>query len=272
VKFEENIRGTDVFIIQSTNSPPQNFIELLLILDAARRASAYRITAVIPYYGYARQDRKDQPRVPISARLFMDMVVTAGANRILCMDLHSTQIQGFVNIPFDHLYSKIVFIDYLREMGLYGPDVVIISPDVGSVPMARSYARLLGSHLVIVDKRRISPNSSEIMNVIGDPAGKTALIIDDLVDTGGTLVNAANAVMEWGAQKVYAACTHPVLSGNAIKKIETSPIEKLIVTDTLNVPANRKSPKLEIVSVSEVFGEAIQRIHNEESVSTLFDI
>ncbi|HKJ69880.1 MAG TPA: ribose-phosphate pyrophosphokinase [bacterium] len=270
VKFEENIRGTDVFLIQSTNTPAENIMELLLMIDAAKRASAHRITAVIPYYGYARQDRKDQPRVPISARLMATLLTEAGADRILTMDLHSTQIQGFFDIPFDHLYSKIAFMPYLKDQQY--EDLVILAPDVGSIPMARSYAQMLGASLAIIDKRRPEQNRSQVMHVIGEVENKHVLLIDDLVDTAGTMTTAAKVIQEKGAHSIHAIAAHAVLSGPAVERIVKSPIERFTVTNTLNISEEKQFDALEIVSVGHVFGEAIKRIHDEESISSLFDV
>lgn len=270
VKFEENIRGTDVFLIQSTNPPAENILELLLMIDAAKRASAHRITAVIPYYGYARQDRKEQPRVPISARLMSTMITEAGADRVLTMDLHSTQIQGFFDIPFDHLYSKIALLKHLRKEDF--TDLVVLAPDVGSIPMARSYAQLLGASLAIIDKRRPEPNKSEVMHVIGDLDNRDVLIIDDLVDTAGTMTTAAEVSREKGAKSIYAMAGHCVMSGPAVKRVMDSPIKQLTVTNTLKIPEEKRMEKLRVVSVGEVFGESIKRIHNEESISSLFKV
>lgn len=270
VRYDENIRGQDVFIIQSTNPPANNIMELLLMLDAAKRASARRVTAVIPYYGYARQDRKDQPRVPISAKLLADMINAAGADRVLTMDLHSAQIQGYFDIPFDHLYSKTALISHLKEKEVTD-NLVLLSPDVGSIPLSRSYAKLLNASLAIIDKRRPQANRSEVMHLIGEVEGKNVLIMDDMVDTAGTLVAAARTAMENGALSVMAACTHAVLSGPAIERVQNSPVEKLIVSDTIDIPREKVFEKLEMVSVAPVFGEAILRIHNEESISSLFN-
>lgn len=270
VKFHENIRGSDVFIIQSTNPPAKNYLELFLMIDAARRASAKRITAVIPYYGYARQDRKNTPRVALSAKLFANMVTVAGANRVMAMDLHSPQIQGFFDLPVDHLYSSMVLLDYLRKKD-YLKNAVVMAPDIGGIKMARAYARRLDLDLAVIDKRRESANKSEVMNIIGDIDGKVVIMLDDLVDTAGTLINAAEAAMERGATTVYTMATHPVLSDRALERIEKSAIQKLIVTDTIPLPENYKSTKLEIVSVANIFGEAIKRIHEERSISKLFD-
>ncbi len=271
-KFEENIRGMDIFIIQPTNAPHENIVELLLILDAARRASAGKITAVLPYYGYARQDRKDQPRVPISARLFMDLIVNAGAQRIIAMDLHSTQIQGYVSVPFDHLYSKPAMLNYLIQSGITSdPDLVIVAPDVGSVPLARSYANSMDKELAIIDKRRTAHNKSEVMHVIGNIQNKNVLIVDDMADTAGTLVSAAQRLVDMGANKVSAAFTHAVLSGEAIPRINDSVIDQIFVTDTIKRPENKACPKMRTVTISDIFAEAIERIHNDESVSILFN-
>jgi len=240
------------------------------MIDAARRASAKRITAVIPYYGYARQDRKNTPRVALSAKLFANMVTVAGANRVMAMDLHSPQIQGFFDLPVDHLYSSIVLLDYLRKKD-YLKNAVVMAPDIGGIKMARAYARRLDLDLAVIDKRRESANKSEVMNIIGDIEGKVVIMLDDLVDTAGTLINAAEAAMERGATTVYTMATHPVLSDSALERIEKSAIQKLIVTDTIPLPEDYKSTKLEIVSVANIFGEAIKRIHEERSISKLFD-
>ena len=269
-KYEESIRGDDVFIVQSTNSPAENYLELLLLLDAAKRASADRITAVIPYYGYARQDRKDQPRVPISARLFMDLIVKAGAQRLISMDLHSTQIQGYVDVPFDHLYSRPTFLNFIKDKDLLKENTVVVAPDMGSVPRARSYASFWNKKLAIIDKRRIAHNKSEIMHLIGNVKGKSALLLDDMVDTAGTLCTASEKLIDMGAIEVNALFTHPVLSGDAINRIKESKISNVITTDTIKVPENKKFNKLEIVSVSGIFAEAINRTHNNESISKLF--
>ena len=270
VKFGENIRGRDVFIIQSTNPPAKNYIELFLMMDAARRASAKRITAVIPYYGYARQDRKNTPRVALSAKLFANMINVAGADRVIGMDLHSPQIQGFFDVPFDHLYSSIVLIKYLSKKE-YIKDAVVMAPDIGGIKMARAFARRLDLDLAVVDKRREKANKSEVVNIIGDIEGKIVLLLDDLVDTAGTLINAAETSIKKGAEAVYTLATHPVLSENALQKIDESSIEKLIVTDTIPLREDHTSEKLEVVSVANIFSEAIIRIHEERSISKLFD-
>ena len=270
VKYEENIRGCDVFIIQSTNPPAKNFLELFLMIDAARRASAKRITAVIPYYGYARQDRKNTPRVALSAKLFANMIIVAGADRVMAMDLHSPQIQGFFDVPFDHLYSSMVLIEHLSKMDFI-ENAIIMAPDIGGIKMARAYARRLDLDLAVIDKRREKANKSEVMNIIGDIGGKNVILLDDLVDTAGTLINAADAALEKGAINVYTAAAHPVLSGDAVERLRKSAIKKLIVTDTIPLPDNGNSDILEVVSVAEIFGKAIMAIHEERSISTLFD-
>jgi ribose-phosphate pyrophosphokinase len=270
VKLEDNIRGQDVFIIQPTNPPADNLLELLLIIDAARRASARRITAVIPYFGYARQDRKDQPRVPISARLVMDTIVTAGVDRIVAMDLHSTQMQGFVNIPFDHLYAKSIFIDPLKEL-VKRKDFAIVTPDVGGIKIARSYAKILGLPLTIIDKRRPKPNKTEVMNVIGSADMKHALIIDDMIDTGGSVTEAAALLKKHGAETITVAVTHGLFSGNCVQRLMDSPIDLVMTTDSIAIPEAKRFPKLKILSAAPLLAEAIKRIHNEESISFLFE-
>lgn len=268
VKYSQNIRGADVFIIQSTQAPAENIMELLMLIDAAMRSSAKRVTAVIPYFGYARQDRKDQPRVSISAKLVANLLTEAGADRVITMDLHTPQIQGFFDIPMDHLYSSVVLVDYFRKMDM--SNFVVASPDLGSIKMARSYAKRLGCDLAVIDKRRPRPNEAEVMNIIGSVEGKNILIVDDLLDTGGTFVNAAEALKKSGALEIYGACTHPILSGKAYERLEASVVSKLIVTDT--IPLKRTSPKIEVHSISKIFAEAILRTHRNESISSLFDI
>ncbi|MGB3478391.1 MAG: ribose-phosphate pyrophosphokinase [bacterium] len=270
VKIEENIRGRDVFIVQSIPSPAENILELLLFLDAAKRASADRITAVIPYFGYARQDRKDEPRVPISSKLIANLLAVSGASRVLTMDLHAEQIQGFFDIPVDHLYATPVFLDYYRHRNL--DDYVIVSPDLGRANRVRGFARRLSKDLpvAIVEKRRTGPNQSLVLNVIGDVKGKTALIYDDMLDTGGTMVEAAQAILEQGAKEVFACVVHPLLSRNALQRIVESCIKELVVTDTIALAPEKKSVKLKILSVAGLLGEAILRIHNAESISSLF--
>ena len=272
VKYEENIRGQDVFIIQSTNEPADNLIELFLLLDAAVRASAQRVTAVMPYFGYGRQDRKDQPRVPISSRVMVDVITTTGADRIISMDLHSTQIQGFASIPFDHLYSRMVLMDTLRKLDFNPDNCTVLAPDVGSAAMGQSYARSLVVHFALIDKRRFAPNKAEVSHMIGDLEGKDVLIIDDMIDTAGTTVSAAQAAMDKGSKSVTAAATHGVLSDPAIDRLKEAPIKELIITDTISLKKEKQLPKMKIVSVANIFGEAIKRIHNSESVSALFDL
>jgi ribose-phosphate pyrophosphokinase len=271
IQINENIRGADTFVIQSTCEPVnRNIMELLLIIDALKRASARRITAVIPYYGYGRQDRKVQPRVPISSKLVANLIVTAGADRVLTMDLHAGQIQGFFDIPVDHLYAKPVLLKYIQKH-YSNKDLVIVSPDAGGVERARSFAKKLGSSLAIIDKRRERANVSEVMNVIGDIAGRDAMIFDDMIDTAGTTTQAAAVLKEKGAEKVSAVCTHAVLSGPAIERINDSELEEVIVTNTL--PLDNKTErcsKITVLSTAEIFAEAIKRIHEETSISSLF--
>ncbi len=270
LRFEENIRGVDVFIVQPTNPPAENILELLLIIDAARRASAKRITAVVPYYGYARQDRKDQPRVPISSRLIMDEIVNAGANRIVAMDLHSSQIQGFVNVPFDHLYAKPIFIEPLKKL-IEGKNFCIVVPDVGGIKFARSYAQILGLPLTIIDKRRPRPNKAEVMNVIGDIDLEHVLLIDDMIDTGGTIAQAAEVIKSRGVKTITVVATHGLFSGDCIRRLSDAPVDKVIVTNSVSIPEERTFPKLEVLSAAPMLAEAIKRIHYEESISSLFD-
>lgn len=269
VKYNENIRGADVFIIQSTNSPARNMLELLIMIDAARRASAERITAVIPYFGYARQDRKDQPRVSITAKLMANLITTAGANRVLTMDLHAPQIQGFFDIPLDHLYSAIVLCEHYREQNV--PDLTVVSPDIGGIQMARAYAKRLGAPLALIDKRRPKHNEAEVMNIIGDVKDRNILIIDDIVDTAGTLSRATKALKEYGARDIFVACTHPILSGPALQRLQEAAIAKMTVTDTVSLPPDKQIDKIEVLTTANLFGEAIKRIHGEESISSLFD-
>lgn len=269
VKYNQNIRGADVFIIQPTNAPARNLLELLIMIDAAKRASAERITAVIPYYGYGRQDRKDQPRVAITAKLMADLLTTAGANRILTMDLHAPQIQGFFDIPLDHLYSAAVFADHFRDMNI--PDLTVVSPDIGGITMARAYAKRLLAPLAIIDKRRPKQNESVVMHIIGDVKDRNILIIDDIVDTAGTLCHAADALKDKGAEKIFVACTHPILSTKAIQRIAEAPISEIYVTDTVFLPNEKNIDKLHVLTASKIFGDAINRIHGDESISSLFD-
>lgn len=271
VEVKENVRGGDVFVVQSTSAPGNdNLMEMLLMLDAFKRASAKRITAVIPYFGYARQDRKVAPRVPISAKLVADLITTAGASRILTMDLHSGQIQGFFNIPVDNLYATPVLLQYLRRQ-LNRNEVTIVSPDAGGVERARDFATRLNASLAIIDKRRSGPNVVEEMNIIGEVKGQTAILLDDMVDTAGTLTMAAQALKKEGAKRIFGCCTHPVLSGPAIRKIKNSPLEELIVTNSIPLgPKAEKCKKIKVLSVAHLIGEAIRRTHDEKSISSLF--
>lgn len=270
VQIEENVRGKDVFVIQPT-CPPSNdtMMELLIMIDAFKRASAGRITAVVPYYGYARQDRKDQPRVPISAKLVANLITTAGASRILTIDLHAQQIQGFFDIPVDHLYAINVFEEYYKKLNL--ENLVVVSPDVGGIKMARAYSKRFHADLAIIDKRRINSEKIEVMNILGEVRGKNAIIVDDLVATAGSLAEAAQALKDNGAEEVYAAITHPVLSGPALERVACSQIKELVVCDTIPVDEEKAHPKIKVLSVAPLLGEAIRRIHREESVSSLFD-
>jgi ribose-phosphate pyrophosphokinase len=268
MKFNENVRGVDVFIIQSTFPPAENLLELLIMIDAASRASASRISAVLPYYGYARQDRKDQPRVPITAKLVANLITVAGANRVLTMDLHAGQIQGFFDIPLDHLFASPVLIDYFKSLGL--ADLTVVAPDIGSARMARAFASKLKAPFALIDKRRPMPNAVEVLSVVGDVDGRNVIVVDDLIDTAGTIVLAAKELARRGAKDVYVGCTHGVFSGDALSNIENSPIKELAVTDT--IPLNTKGPagKLRVLSVADLLGEAMRRIHLGESVSSLF--
>ena len=271
VKYEENVRGCDVFLIQSTNAPAENILELALMADAAVRASAERVSIIIPYFGYGRQDRKDQPRVPISSRVMVDIITSMGADRIVTMDLHSTQIQGFTKIPFDHLYSRMVLIDAIRALG-FNPELsVVLAPDIGSVAMSQAYAKRLEMHFALIDKRRFAPNRSKISHLIGELGGMDVLIIDDMIDTAGTTVSATEAAIEKGAKSVTAIATHGVLSGPAIDRLKNAPIKTMVLTDTILIPDEKKLKNMNIVTVADVFGAAIKRIHNGESVSSLFE-
>ena len=270
VKYEENIRGSDVFIIQSTNGPSENIIELALMIDAAVRASADTVTVIMPYFGYGRQDRKDQPRVPISSRVMIDIMTTMGANRIITMDLHSTQIQGFAKIPLDNLYSRSVLYSAIKEEGLEPDQTTVLAPDIGSAKMSQGYAKNLGMHFAVIDKRRFSPNKAEISHLIGDMQNKNVLIIDDMIDTAGTIINASEAALENGAKSVTVVATHGVLSGDSVNNLNKSDIKKIIITDTIQIPKEKLFDKLTIVSVKDVFSEAVSRIHRGESVSALF--
>jgi len=268
VKIDENVRGTDVFIFQPTFPPDRNLMELLIMLDAAKRASARRVTAVVPYFGYARQDRKDQPRVAITAKLVANLIAVAGADRVLTMDLHSAQIQGFFDIPFDHLYAAPVLIDYFSGLGL--EDLTVVAPDIGSIKMARAFAKRLGAALALIDKRRPRRDETEILTVIGELEGKDVVIIDDMISTGSTIVEAAQAAEAHGARNIFMGCTHAVFCGNALERLERSPAKEVVVTDT--VPHVRESlpGKVKVLSVAELLGEAIRRTHEEQSLSSLF--
>tara|TARA_B100000282_G_scaffold30750_1_gene19741 strand:- start:160 stop:1104 length:945 start_codon:yes stop_codon:yes gene_type:complete len=271
VKYEENVRGQDVFIIQSTNGPSENIIELALMTDAAVRASASTVNIIIPYFGYGRQDRKDQPRVPISSRVMIDIFTSMGADRIVTMDLHSTQIQGFAKIPFDHLYSRMVLMKAISDLGLDPKRSVVLAPDVGSAAISQAYAKRLKMHFALIDKRRFAPNQAKVSHLIGDLDSMDVLIIDDMIDTAGTTVGAANAAMEKGAKSVTAIATHGVLSGPATERLKNAPIKNLVVTDTIQIPEEKILSNMKIITVADVFGAAINRIHNGESVSALFE-
>lgn len=271
VKINDNVRGKDVFVVQPTSPPTNdNLMELLVMIDALKRASSARITAVIPYFGYARQDRKDQPRVPITAKLVANLLTIAGANRILTMDLHAGQIQGFFDIPVDHLFAVGVFIDYINDLGI--KDLVIVSPDVGSIKMARSYAKRLSAGLAIIDKRRDSPEKTEVMHILGEVEGKNAVIADDLIATGSSLIEAVEALKKFGCKSVRAAITHGVLSGSVIDRIDKcKDLKELAITDSIPLSAEKQHPRINVLSVASLLGEAIKRIHHEESISSLFD-
>jgi ribose-phosphate pyrophosphokinase len=269
VQINQNVRGSDLFIVQPTNPPAENLLELLIMIDASRRASAKRITAVIPYYGYARQDRKDQPRVSITAKLIANLITQAGANRIITMDLHASQLQGFFDIPHDHLYASGVFNEYFRVKGL--ENIVAVSGDVGSIKMARAFAKKMKCGLAIIDKRRPEDNRAEVMNVIGEVKGKNVVLRDDLVDTGGTLVQGAQALKDHGALDIYSCVTHGVLSADAIRRIQESQITEMVITDTILRNDAELPSKFTVLSTADIFGETIRRIWHEESVSKLFD-
>ena len=271
VKYEENVRGCDVFLVQSTNGPAENILELALMADAAVRASAESVSIIMPYFGYGRQDRKDQPRVPISSRVMIDIITSMGADRIVTMDLHSTQIQGFTKIPFDHLYSRMVLIDAITSLG-FNPELsVVLAPDVGSAAISQAYAKRLKMNFALIDKRRFAPNKSKVSHLIGELEGMDVLIIDDMIDTAGTTVSAAEAAIEKGAKSVTAIATHGVLSGPAIDRLKNAPIKTMVLTDTILIPDEKKLKNMNIVTVADVFGAAIKRIHNGESVSSLFE-
>ncbi|MBK8230034.1 MAG: ribose-phosphate pyrophosphokinase [Candidatus Eisenbacteria bacterium] len=268
VKINENIRGCDIFIIQPTPAPSENLMELLIMVDAARRSSALRVTAVLPYFGYARQDRKDRPRVPITAKLVANLITTAGANRVLTMDLHSSQIQGFFDIPFDHLYAAPVLIDYFREKAI--PNLTVVAPDLGSVKMARAYAQRLEASLALVDKRRTRADDMEVMTLIGDVKGRNVVIFDDVVSTGKTIAKAAIALKEQGAEEIYVGVTHAVFSPEAGEIMRSAPVREIVVTDSIAPRSVGLDDRLKVLSVSRLFGEAIRRIHEERSLSSLF--
>ena len=271
IKFEENVRNEDVFIIQSTNPPSDNIWELLLILDAAKRASAKSVIAVIPYFGYGRQDRKDRPRVPISSRMFLDVISAVGVNRIVSMDLHSSQIQGFADVPFDHLYSRIALFKHLKDLKLNEDTGVVLAPDVGSAKMSQAYAKTLGISFALIDKRRPKANEAVVANLVGELKDKHVLIIDDMIDTAGTICNAAETAIKNDALSVIAVATHPVLSGPAIERLEKSSISKVIVCNTIELSEEKKFSKLQIINVSNVFGESIKRIVEGDSLSSMFN-
>ncbi len=269
VKIDDNVRGRDVYIVQPTNPPAENLIELLLLIDAAKRASAARVTAVIPYFGYARQDRKDQPRVAISAKLMANMVSTAGADRVLGMDFHQHQLQGFFDLPVDHLYAAPVFTSHYRQKRL--KDLVVVAADVGGAKMARGFAKRLNGTLAIIDKRRPSANIAEVVNVVGDVEGRDCLIPDDMIDTGGTMTQAIHALKRLGARDIYCCATHPLLSGPALQRLKDAPLKELAVSNTIVVPEERRFDRLKILSVAPLFSKAIRYTHSDQSVSSLFD-
>jgi ribose-phosphate pyrophosphokinase len=269
VKIDENVRGRDVYIIQSTNPPAENMMELLLLMDAARRASAARITAVIPYFGYARQDRKDQPRVAISAKLMANMVSMAGADRVLAMDFHQHQLQGFFDLPVDHLYAAPVLVNHYRQKQLR--DLVIVAPDVGSAKMARGFAKRLNASLAIIDKRRPSANVAEVLNVVGEVSGRDCIIPDDMIDTAGTMAEAVNALKRLGAEDVYCCATHGLLSGPAVQRLVASPVKEVVVTNTIEIPAERRFDRLRVLSIAGLLSKAIGYTHSDQSVSSLFE-
>src|SRR5436305_4415559 len=272
VQIDENVRGADVFLIQPTSPPVNdNLMELLIMLDAFKRSSARRVTAVLPYYGYARQDRKDKPRVPITSKLVADVIAAAGADRVLTLDLHASQIQGFFNIPVDHLFAAPVIVRYLRDLEM--SDLTIVSPDAGGVERARAYAKRLGATLAIIDKRRVAANQTEVMNIIGDVEGRNVCVVDDIIDTGGTLIHSVEALLTKGARSISASCTHAVLSGPAVGRINDSQLARVIATNSMPMQEKEQEcPKLKALSIGELFADAIKRIHNEDSVSSLFEM
>uniref|UniRef100_A0A7C3J6G5 Ribose-phosphate pyrophosphokinase n=1 Tax=candidate division WOR-3 bacterium TaxID=2052148 RepID=A0A7C3J6G5_UNCW3 len=271
VQINESVRGSHVFVIQSTNPPADNLLELIFIIDALRRASADMITAVIPYYGYARQDKKDAPRVPISSRVVANLLTTAGVSRIMVLELHAEQIQGFFNVPVDHLYSSPVFVEYLLKNEKLD-NTVVVSPDAGRVNRARNIAKKLNNlPIAVIDKRRSSPNQSEVMHVVGEVKDKDILMVDDIIDTAGTITKAAEALKYNGAKRIIACVTHPLLSGDAIAKIKNSPIDKLYTSNSVVIPEEKKIEKIEVLSMADLFANAIKRVYNKESISALFD-
>jgi ribose-phosphate pyrophosphokinase len=269
VRIDENVRGNDVFIVQPTNPPADNIMELLLLIDAARRASAARITCVMPYYGYSRQDRKDQPRVAIGAKLMANMITAAGANRVLGLDFHQHQLQGFFDVPVDHLYAAPVFVSHFRKKNLH--ELVVVAPDVGSAKMARGFAKRLNGTLAIIDKRRPQANVSEVVNVVGEVEGKDCLLTDDMIDTAGTICEAARALKDIGARDIYVCATHALLSGPAVERLTSAPIKEVTVTDTVKISPAKRFPTLCVLSVGELLAKAIRYIHSEQSVSSLFE-
>jgi ribose-phosphate pyrophosphokinase len=269
VRIDQNARGRDVFIIQPTPPPADSIVELLLLIDAAKRASAARVTAIMPYYGYARQDRKDQPRVAIGAKLMANLLEAAGADKVLGMDFHTHQIQGFFDIPVDHLYAAPVLTRYFRGLGLDDP--VVVAPDVGAAKMARGFARRLDASFAIIDKRRPSPNVAEVMQVVGDVDGRTCIVVDDMIDTAGSLESVVHALRDRGAGAIFAAATHPLLSGPAVQRLCNAPVEEVVVTNTLHVPEQKRFSKLKVLSIAELLARAITYTHSNASVSQLFD-
>lgn len=269
VRIDENVRGRDLFIVQSTNPPADNLLELLILMDAALRASAARITAVIPYYGYARQDRKDQPRVAISAKLMANLITKAGADRVLSIDFHQHQLQGYFDIPVDHLYAAPIFVQHFRQKTLH--DLVVVAPDVGSAKMARGFAKRLDASFAIIDKRRPAANVAEVLNVVGEVEERDCLITDDMVDTAGTLAGAVRALADLGARKVYCCASHALLSGPATERLASTPLAQMVVTNTIHVPESRRFENLEILSIAPLLARAIRHIHSGESVSALFE-
>jgi ribose-phosphate pyrophosphokinase len=269
VKINENLRGADCYILQPTNPPADHLVELLLLLDAARRGSPFKVTAVVPYFGYARADRKDQPRVAIGAKLVANLITAAGADRVMTIDLHSHQIQGFFDIPLDHLYGSILFLEYYRRKGL-GENLVLVGPGVGSAKMVRGFAKRLDASIALIDKRRPAPNEAEVMNLIGDVEGKTAIVVDDLIDTGGTFAQTAYALVENGAERVLGCATHALLSGPASERLQKAPYEEIAVLNTIYIPEERRFPKLQVLSVAPLLSQAVKNNHEYRSVSALF--